>query len=177
LAQPGERAAIDTRVIEIVDASRLELEASLNAADSITIKVGQLAKLTVEGAAKPLVAKVVRINPTAMAGSRAVLVYLSIEGNQGLRQGLFAQGTLATGTVESLVAPLSAVRTDKPLPYVQWIKNGQLVHAPVTLGARGEAMGLAVVTVGGIAEGSEILNGTVGLVREGTQVKRKQGTQ
>jgi RND family efflux transporter MFP subunit len=177
LAQPGERAAIDTRVIEIVDASRLELEASLNAADSMTIKVGQLAKLTVEGAAKPLVAKVVRINPTAMAGSRAVLVYLSIEGNQGLRQGLFAQGTLATGTVESLVAPLSAVRTDKPLPYVQWIKNGQLVHAPVTLGARGEAMGLAVVTVGGIAEGSEILSGTVGLVREGTQVKRKQGAQ
>ncbi len=177
LAQPGERAAIDTRVIEIVDASRLELEASLNAADSMTTKVGQLAKLTVEGAAKPLMAKVVRINPTAIAGSRAVLVYLSIEGNQGLRQGLFAQGTLATGTVESLVAPLSAVRTDKPLPYVQWIKNGQLVHAPVTLGARGEAMGLAVVTVGGIAEGSEILSGTVGLVREGTQVKRKQGAQ
>jgi RND family efflux transporter MFP subunit len=177
LAQPGERAAIDTRVIEIVDASRLELEASLNAADSMTTKVGQLAKLTVEGAAKPLMAKVVRINPTAIAGSRAVLVYLSIEGNQGLRQGLFAQGTLATGTVESLVAPLSAVRTDKPLPYVQWIKNGQLVHAPVTLGARGEAMGQAVVAVNGIAEGSEILSGTVGLVREGTQVKRKQGVQ
>jgi RND family efflux transporter MFP subunit len=177
LAQPGERAAIDTRVIEIVDASRLELEASLNAADSMTTKVGQLAKLTVEGAAKPLMAKVVRINPTAIAGSRAVLVYLSIEGTQGLRQGLFAQGTLATGTVESLVAPLSAVRTDKPLPYVQWIKNGQLVHAPVTLGARGEAMGQAVVAVNGIAEGSEILSGTVGLVREGTQVKRKQGVQ
>lgn len=177
LAQPGERVAIDARVIEIVDASRLELEASLTAADSMSVKVGQQAQLTVEGAAKPLVAKVVRINPTAVPGSRAVLVYLSIAGNPGLRQGLFAQGTVATGTAESLAAPLSAVRTDKPLPYVQWLKDGQLVHAPVTLGARGEAMGQAVVAVSGIAEGSEILSGTVGLVREGTQVKRKQGTQ
>jgi hypothetical protein len=164
-------------VIEIVDASRLELEASLTAADSMNIKVGQHAQLTVEGAAKPLVAKVVRINPTAISGSRAVLVYLSIAGNPGLRQGLFAQGTLATGTVDSLAVPLSAVRTDKPRPYVQWLKDGQLVHAPVTLGVRGEAMGQAMVEVGGIAQGSEILSGTVGLVREGTQVKRKQGTQ
>ncbi|MEY2860664.1 MAG: hypothetical protein RL392_1122 [Pseudomonadota bacterium] len=177
LTQPGERIAIDARVIEIVDASRLELEASLTAADSMNIKVEQQAQLTVEGAAKPLVAKVVRINPTAISGSRAVLVYLSIAGNPGLRQGLFAQGTLATGTVDSLAVPLSAVRTDKPRPYVQWLKDGQLVHAPVTLGLRGEAMGQAMVEVGGIAQGSEILTGTVGLVREGTQIKRKQGTQ
>ena len=177
LAQPGERVAIDARVIEIVDASRLELEASLTAADSMSVKVGQQAQLTVEGAAKSLVAKVVRINPTAVPGSRAVLAYLSIAGNPGLRQGLFAQGTVATGTAESLAAPLSAVRTDKPLPYVQWLKDGLLVHAPVTLGARGEAMGQAVVAVSGISEGSEILSGKVGLVREGTQVKRKQGTQ
>jgi RND family efflux transporter MFP subunit len=177
LAQPGERIAIDAKVIEIVDASRLELEASLNAADSMTVKVGQQAQLTVEGAAKPLVAKVVRINPTAVSGSRAVLVYLSIAGNPGLRQGLFAQGTLATGTAESLAVPLSAVRTDKPLPYVQWLKDGQLMHVPVTLGARGEAMGQTMVAVSGVAEGSEILSGTAGLVREGTQIKRKQGKQ
>jgi RND family efflux transporter MFP subunit len=175
LTQPGERVAIDARVIEIVDSSRLELEASLNPADSLAVKAGQAAQLTIEGSAKPLLAKVVRINPTAVAGSRAVLAYLSIENTIGLRQGLFAQGTLATGTSESLSVPLSAVRTDKPQPYVQWVKDGQVVHAPVTLGARGEAGGQTLVSVSGIADGSEILSGTVGLVREGTLVKRKQG--
>jgi hypothetical protein len=141
----------------------------------MAVKVGQTAQLTVEGASKPLTAKVVRVNPTAVAGSRAVLAYLAIEGTTGLRQGLFAQGLLATGTSESVAVPLNAVRTDKPKPYVQWVKDGKIVHAPVNLGVRGEANGLTMVAVDGIAEGSEVLSGTIGLVREGTLTKRKQG--
>ncbi len=41
LAQPGERIGVDARVVEIVDLSRLELEASLSAADSVQVRVGQ----------------------------------------------------------------------------------------------------------------------------------------
>ena len=172
LTQPGERVAIDARVVEIVDLSRLELEASLSAADSLAVKLGQTAQLSLEGAAKTVTAKVVRINPTAQAGSRAVLAYLSLDKVEGLRQGLFAQGVLATGNARTLAVPLSAVRTDKPQPYVQWINNGQLAHATVTLGARGEANGVTMVGIAGVAENTEILNGTVGPVREGTLIKR-----
>jgi len=177
LAQPGERVAIDARIVEIVDLSRLELEASLSAADSMAVRVGQSAQLTIEGAAKPVSAKVVRVNPTAVAGSRAVLAYLSIETSAGLRQGLFAQGTLATGTTRTLALPLAAVRTDKPEPYVQTISNGQVKHATVTLGARGEANGQTMVAISGIAENTEVLSGMVGPVREGTLIKRSQGTR
>ncbi len=173
LAQTGERVAIDARIVEIVDLSRLELEASLSAADSLTVKVGQSAELTIEGAAKPVAAKVVRVNPTAVAGSRAVLAYLALESNSGLRQGLFAQGTLATGNARVLALPLNAVRTDKPQPYVQLLTNGQVSHTTVTLGARGEADGHTMVEVAGIPENAEVLSGTVGPVREGTLVKRQ----
>ncbi|MDR7307979.1 efflux RND transporter periplasmic adaptor subunit [Rhodoferax saidenbachensis] len=177
LTQPGERVAIDGRVVEIVDLSRLELEASLSATDSLSVKVGQTAQLTVEGAAKPLTAKVVRVNPSAVAGSRAVLAYLSIEGNSELRQGLFAQGTLATGKGNSLVVPLNAVRTDKPQPYVQVLSNGQVVHQTVTLGPRGDVDGLSMVAVQGVAEGARVLGGTVGTVREGTLAKAQTAAQ
>ena len=173
LAQTGERVAIDARIVEIVDLSRLELEASLSAADSLTVKVGQTAELTIEGAAKPVAAKVVRVNPTAVAGSRAVLAYLALESNSGLRQGLFAQGTLATGNARVLALPLNAVRTDKPQPYVQLLTNGQVSHTTVTLGARGEADGHTMVEVAGIPENAEVLSGTVGPIREGTLVKRQ----
>ena len=173
LAQTGERVAIDARIVEIVDLSRLELEASLSAADSLTVKVGQSAELTIEGAAKPVAAKVVRVNPTAVAGSRAVLAYLALESNSGLRQGLFAQGTLATGNARVLALPLNAVRTDKPQPYVQLLTNGQVSHTTVTLGARGEADGYTMVEVAGIPENAEVLSGTVGPIREGTLVKRQ----
>jgi RND family efflux transporter MFP subunit len=175
LAQPGERVAIDVRIVEIVDLSRLEVEASLSAADSLSVKVGQTATLTLEGASQPLKSKVVRINPSAVAGSRAVLAYLGIENPAGLRQGLFAQGVLATGAVRALAVPLSTVRTDKPQPYVQMLKDGQVVHVGVTLGGRGDADGTEMVGVSGIAEGAEVLAGSVGTVREGTLVKRGQG--
>ena len=176
LSQPGERVAIDARIVEIVDLSHLELEASLSAADSLTVKVGQAAQLTVEGATKSMAAKVVRVNPSAAAGSRAVLAYLALESGltsgAGLRQGLFAQGKLATGRIRTLAVPLNAVRTDKPLPYVQWISSGQVAHATVTLGVRGDVGDLTMVGIAGIAENAEVLSGTIGPVREGTLVKR-----
>lgn len=177
LAQPGERVAIDARLVEIVDLSRLELEASLSAADSMAVKVGQSAQLTIEGASKPVAAKVVRVNPSAVAGSRAVLAYLALETNTGLRQGLFAQGTLATGTIHALALPLNAVRTDKPQPYVQLVAQEKISHAIVATGVRGEANGQPMVAVSGIADNAEVLSGTVGSVREGTLVKRSQAAK
>lgn len=173
LAQPGERVAVDARIVEIVDLSRLELEASLGATDSLSVKVGQSAQLTVEGAAKPLAARVVRVNPSAVAGSRAVLAYLAIEPDAGLRQGLFAQGLLATGATKALAVPLNAVRTDKPQPYVQIVSEGKVMHQSVQLGARGEVAGQTLVGVEGLKEGTQVLGGTVGTLREGTVVQSK----
>ncbi len=176
LAQTGERVAIDARIVEIVDLSRLELEASLSAADSLLVAVGQSAQLTIEGAAKPIAAKVVRVNPSAVAGSRAVLAYLSLASTTGLRQGLFAQGALELGKVQTLTVPMSAVRTDKPQPYVQIVVNGRIVHQNVVLGVRGEFEGQTLVGVQDVPENASILSGTAGVFQAGTQVKINTGT-
>jgi RND family efflux transporter MFP subunit len=176
LAQPGERVAVDARVVEIVDLSRLELEASLSPTDSMQVKVGQTATLTIEGAANTVQAKVVRVNPSASAGSRAVLAYLALAADPGVRQGLFAQGSLSTGSSSVLAVPLNAVRTDKPLPYVQLAVNGQVVHQPVTLGRKGVVGNQAMVEVGGVGIGAEVLTGGIGALREGTLLARAPGT-
>ena len=170
LAQPGERVGVDARIVEIVDLSRLELEASLSAGESLEVRVGQRAVLQIEGAAGPVLARVARINPSATAGSRAVMVYLAVEASAGLRQGLFAQGTLATGQVQALALPLSAVRTDKPQPYVQLVSGQQVGHQKVELGARGEVGGQPMVAVTGLAENVSVIVGAVGPLRLGTVV-------
>lgn len=174
LAQPGERVSVDAKVVEIVDLSRLELEATLSAADSVDVRVGQQAVLRIEGTSRPVRARVARINPSAQAGSRSVLAYLSIEDPTGLRQGLFAQGTLGTGQVSALAIPLSAVRTDKPAPYVQVVENNHVSHKSVELGARGEAGMEVMVAVKGLAPGAAVINGGIGSLREGTAVKFTQ---
>ncbi|RYX88488.1 MAG: efflux RND transporter periplasmic adaptor subunit, partial [Comamonadaceae bacterium] len=185
VAQPGERVGIDTKIVEVVDLSRLELEASLSPADSVDVRVGQSATLQIEGtsaagaaaagaaAATPRVitARVVRINPSAQAGSRSVLVYLGIDNPAGLRQGLFAQGTLGTARVTTLAVPLSAVRTDKPVPYVQTIDSGKVVIRPVELGARGQSGNELMVAVKGIDDRTTVVGGGIGLLREGTAVR------
>ena len=171
LAQPGERVAVDAHVLEIVDLGQLEVEATLSGADSVDVRVGQEAVLQVEGTSRPVRAKVARINPSAQAGSRSVLAYLSIADSTGLRQGLFAQGTLATARTSALAVPLSAVRTDKPAPYVQVVENNQVAHKTVEMGARGDAANETMVAVTGVAPGALVIRGNVGPLREGTAVK------
>ena len=171
LAQPGERVAPEARIVEIVDLSRLELEASISPADSVAVRVGQQALLRIEGVAQPVAATVARINPSAQAGSRSVLIYLTVAAQPGLRQGLFAQGQLATETQRALAVPLNAVRTDKPLPYVQVVEGDRIAHRTVQTGVRGEVDGELWVAVQGVADGARLLRGAAGVVRERTQVK------
>lgn len=178
LAQPGERVGVDGKIIEVVDLTRLELEASLSAQESMDVRVGQSAELQIEGSRQAANAKVVRINPSAQAGSRSVLVYLNIDNTGGaalpLRQGLFAQGTLGTAKASRLAVPVSAVHTDKPEPYVQTVENGHVVHRNVELGTRGMAGSEAVVAVKGLSDGALVIRGTIGILREGAKVKFTQ---
>ena len=173
LAQPGERVAIDTRIIEVVDLSRLELEALLSPADAVALRVGQKALLPVEGVSTPVSATVVRINPSAQAGSRTVPVYLRVDQSKTdtpLRQGLFVQGTLDTGRADVLTVPLDAVRTDKPAPYLQTIKDGRVVYMPVKTSTRAAVNGQTLVAVEGVPAGTPVIAGRIGQLREGTAV-------
>lgn len=170
LVQPGERVSTDARIVEIVDLSQLEMEATLSAADAVTVKVGQEAKLSIEGSNQEVMAKVVRINPITQAGSRSVLVYLRLQAHPLLRQGMFVQGNLGTIKVQAVVVPLESVRADKALPYVQILENGKVVHVNVMMGITGEANGKAVMALNELAEGTQVLAPSAGAVRDGTPV-------
>jgi RND family efflux transporter MFP subunit len=176
LVQPGERVSIDARLVEVVDLSRIELEAAVAPEDVVALRVGQPARLQVDGLAQPVEGKVARINPSTQAGTRAVMVYVSVTPLPGLRQGLFAKGSIELQHQDLLAVPVSAVRIDQARPYVTAVVDGQAVQRPVTLGARGEALvdgqrDSVVEVTGGLAAGSVLLRGSLGLVREGTPVR------
>ena len=178
LAQPGERVAIDARILELVNLSTLEVEATLSAADSMEVRVGQAVRLQVEGRAEPVQARVQRINPSAQVGSRSVLAYLQLQGDAGLRQGLFVQGVIGTDVREVLAVPLSSVRTDRAQPYVQVIDNGSVAHRSVQLGPRGtrvdQPQAETWVEISGVAPGVQVLAGALGQLREGLAVQFTQ---
>ena len=178
-AQVGERVSIDAKVLELVDLSQLEVEVPVSPSESLDVRIGQVASFQLEDRKENVTAKVKRISPSAQAGSRSVLIYLSLDKPEGLRHGLFAKGMLGLGKSQVIAVPLSSVRTDRAKPYVQVVESveGQLqvAHKIVTLGARG--MDLAQpeaepwVGVTGLAAGSIVLKGQVGALREGLLVK------
>ena len=202
--QSGERVGVEAKIVEIVNTAQLEIQAQLAPADSVQVQVGQAAQLQVPGAADglpPVQAKVVRINPSAQTGSRTVAAYLAVapfnndssQRTLQLRPGLFLQGNIITGNASQLAAPLSAVRTDKPQPYLQLIRQGQVapasvspdrsdemaarpvlrvVHQSVELGSQSAYQGATwVQLLKGVQAGDQILLGTAGGLREGTAVE------
>ena len=176
LVQPGERVAVDAKLVEVVDLSRLELEAAVAPEDVGGVQVGQLARLTIDGLSEPAIAKVARINPSTQAGTRAVMVYLALEPQAGLRQGLFGRGGIEVQRKTALVVPLAAVRVDQAQPYVLAIVAGRIERRTVLLGARGEALldgklDAAVEVSSGVTEGMLLLRATAGALRDGTLVR------
>ncbi len=176
LAQPGERVAVETKVVEIVDLAHIELEAAVAPEDVGSVQIGQSARLSVDGLTEPAVATVARINPSTQSGTRAVMVYLALRPQPGLRQGLFARGSIELQRRQALVVPISAVRVDQARPYVMAVQGGQARQRTVELGARGDApidgrLEAAVELVVGATAGDTLLRGSVGALRDGTPVR------
>lgn len=174
LVQPGERVGVDAKLLEVVDLSRIELEAAVAPEDVGAVQVGRQALLKVDGLAEPVHARVARINPSTQAGTRAVMVYLAVESRPGLRHGLFATGRIELDRQPAIAVPESAVRLDQPLPYVLVVADGKVVQRGITLGLRGvaEAGGPTLIAVSkGLRAGEQVLAGSVGVVRDGTPVR------
>lgn len=173
-AQAGERLSPDARIVEIVDLSRIELEAALKPEDVAQVRVGTPGWLAVDGLPDKLPVRVARINPSATAGTRAVMVYLSVAPHPALRQGLFAQGQLDLSREEAVVLPRAAVRAGATGPFVQALRGSRIEHLPVTLGTGGRIEGDATPMVAiatGVQPGERALRDTIGLLRPGTVVE------
>jgi RND family efflux transporter MFP subunit len=180
LVQPGERVALDARLLEIVDLSRIELEAAVAPEDVPSLRVGQTARVQVDGLGEVLPARVARINPSAQTGSRTVLAYLELQPGPAaaaLRQGLFARATIDLQRRTTLVVPDSALRFDQARPYVLVLEAGQAQQRSVAMGARGTVLidgrtepGVEIVQ--GLQPGALVLRGTVGALRAGTPLAR-----
>ena len=175
--QAGDKLAIDLPVFTIVNLSQLTLEAQVPASDVPRVKAGQAVLFQVDGFdQRQFRGTVVRINPTAEVGSRAMLVYIAVDNRDGaLRGGMFAKGAITTerSAVKPLV-PLAAVRLIKGQAQVYTVEKNKVVAHAVTLGLRNDDEGLAEVTAG-LAPGSTVLVSKLDGLKPGDRVKLPVG--
>lgn len=170
--QPGERVALDAKVITVVNLSRLELEAAVPAAQISRLRVGQQVAFSVDGfGERAFGGRIERINPATVSGSRSINVYAVIDNPEGvLRGGLFAQGAVILERVErALVVPASAVREEIGQTFVYAIEDGLVKRKNVTVGAA-DASG-RVQVLQGLAAGERIVRVNLGALREGVSAR------
>ena len=176
LVQPGERVAVEARLLEIVDLSRLELEAAVPPQDIAALRVGATARLALDGSGPAVLAKVARINPSAAAGARTVTAYLALAEGSGLRNGMFASGWVELERKQVLALPVSALRNDQAKPYAIRMVDGRAEHRTLQLGMRGKGIGSAadvelVEVLAGLNDGDRVLGAAAGQVPTGTRLK------
>lgn len=172
LVQAGEKLAPDMPVATIVNLRELNLEAQVPASEVPRVKIGQDVHFKVDGFdGRDFVGKVARISPTTEAGSRSMLVYISVDNHDGaLRGGMFAKGAIVTEQAASApIVPLAAVRQVKGAAVVYTIVDNKVVAAPVTLGLRNEDEGLAAVTAG-LQAGATVIVARLDNVKPGQKV-------
>lgn len=171
--QAGEKLSPDMPVFTIVSLNQLTLEAQVPASEIPRVKVGQEVQFKVDGYdGRTFAGKVARINPTAEMGSRAMLVYISVDNADGaLSGGMFAKGAITTQKSAVMpIIPLAALRKDKQQDVVYKIENGKVVAQPVTLGLRNEDDGIVEVTAG-LQDGATLVIGKLEGVKPGVKVR------
>ena len=171
--QAGEKLAPDMPVMAIVNLKELTLEAQVPASEIPRIRVGQDVQFRVDGFdQRSFIGKVARINPTTEAGSRAMLVYISVNNADGtLRGGMFAKGQITTTkNAARPLLPIAALRKDGAKDIVYRVDKDTISAQPVTLGLRSEDDGMVEV-LDGLAPGAVVLAAPLDGVKPGSKVK------
>jgi membrane fusion protein (multidrug efflux system) len=172
LVNEGERLTPDVAMVQLVDLSRLELDATVPASDVAHIVPGQGVRFGVDGfGQRQFDGKVERINPVTEPGSRAIKLFVSVpNADASLRGGMFAQGAVTVSqTASAPVVPLTAVFEEAGQSYVFAIDAGKLAKQAVRLGFRDETSGLAEVS-SGLAAGATVVRVRMTGLKAGTSV-------
>jgi membrane fusion protein, multidrug efflux system len=179
--QPGEKLAIDARVVSVIDLSKMEIEAPVPSSDITNITVGQTVSLQVEGVNGEQIGKITRIAPTTQTGTRSIPVYITLENrNPLIRGGMFAQGNLAVEARKNvIVVPLAALRESAGRNFVYVIANGLIAEREIKVGLRDDRASAANGSSGvaeiaqGLKAGDEIVAVNLGPLTVGATVVKK----
>ena len=139
--QTGEKVAVESPMLTIVDLRDLEVQAMVPAIDVPELARGMPVELRVDGfGERRFEGRIDRINPSTEAGTRAIIVYVSLPNpDAALRNGMFASGRIAlAASAPAPTLPAIAVRSEAGQSYVWTIDNGKLVRRIVITGRRDE---------------------------------------
>ena len=175
--QPGEKVAVESPLVTIVDLADMELAALVPASDVPELAIGMRVELAVDGFGdRRFRGTIGRISPSTEPGTRAFHVYVALpNADAALRSGMFATGRIALAVSDAVpTLPLTAIRTEAGQSYVWTIDAGKLVRRVVTLGRRDDEAGLVELKTA-LAADAPVLGARFDNLKEGAAVTVRAG--
>ncbi|WP_194711721.1 efflux RND transporter periplasmic adaptor subunit [Noviherbaspirillum soli] len=172
--QPGEKVAVDGKLLDVVDLSKMEMEVAVPTSDILSIAPGQEVAVRVEGLDKPMPARVARINPATQAGSRSIMAYLQLDNPQSLlRAGMFGEARLTLSKKSGVLAvPQAALQGNGDSFFIYAIESDKLERKTVQTGITGSDGDAVLVEItGGLAPGARVVRRNLGNLPTGAKVK------
>ena len=169
--QGGEHVLRGAELLTLVRTEVLELTASLPARRANDVKPGQAVRFQADG--RTFTGKVARVSPTIDPASRSITAYVQIPNPKGdLKGNTFSSGQIIAQVLDNvLVVPQAAVRNGQDgKTFAYTIVGGELVQAPITVGAIDDARSLVEIKTG-LAERDEVVVGNVGTLGRGMKVQ------
>ncbi|AMW79560.1 efflux transporter periplasmic adaptor subunit [Acinetobacter sp. TGL-Y2] len=120
--EPGQTVAAGQTLFDIVDPSRLEIQASLPAEQQSALKLGNKVEYTIQGNPAKLSASLTRVSPIADPTSRQIEFFARPnETINSLSIGAFVEGfILGSNTVQGQQIPLDTIQDSQNKAYV-WV--------------------------------------------------------
>lgn len=176
--QTGEKVAVESPVVTIVDLGDLEVQALVPAIDVPELTIGMPVELAVDGfGERRFAGRIDRINPSTEPGTRAIIVYVSLPNpDTALRSGMFTTGRVAlSASAPTPTLPIAAVRSEAGQSYVWTIDAGKLARRVVITGRRDDTNGRVEIKTA-LATGTPVLAAHFDNLKDGAPALVKAAT-
>lgn len=147
--EPGQTVNAGTTLFTVVNLDEMEFQAAASVNSSAMVAPGQTVAVSVTGLeGRVFEGLVKRVNPVALAGTRTVPIYVSLQNEDGLlRGGMFATGQITVSEKAEAIAILAtAIREDAEGHFVLKLDGGTLTRQAVEPGTQWDRGHLVEVT-------------------------------
>ncbi len=155
LAEPGDTASPGVPLLRIYDPSKLRVEAPVRESLAVRLRVGDPIHIQIVSLDQQMVGTISEIVPFSEAGTRTMLVKVTLPADRRLVGGMFARIAIPTEKRIRLFIPAQAVEMIGQLEFVAVIdQSGKIERRLVTTGEK-DSMG-RIEILSGLLKGEKV---------------------
>ncbi len=168
----GDTVQIGKELVKVIDPNSMRFEGLVSADRIGDVKAGQTVSFRVNGYGEQIfLGKVRRVNPAANATTRQVEVLVDFIGNkQPKLAGLYAEGHVEAGSVNSLTIPAGTIVRDGDKSLAWRLNGNALQKVTLQLGDRDARTGDFAVK-SGLKDGDQLIRNPSSGLKDGQKIE------